>query len=91
MNFEDFKSEVLKRAKNAGACSAQYKRALEAKTFEDLADVIKDNLGFNRSNSIVTPELAKDCDKPEIWNIGKENTGLFNSGYRNSGDRKSVV
>lgn len=89
MNFEDFKSEVLIRAKKAGACSSLYKRSLEAKTFEELADVIKDNLGFNRDNSIVTSELAKDCDKPEIWNIGKENTGLFNSGYRNSGNLNS--
>ena len=89
MNFEDFKTEVLKRAKSADACGSQYKRALESESFEQLAEVIKDNLGFNQDHSIVTSKLAKECDKPEIWNIGKENSGLFNSGCLNSGDRNS--
>jgi len=94
MNFEEFKIEVLKRAKKENACSGQYKRALEATSYDELAEVIKDNIGFNRYHSIVTSELAKKCDKPEFWNIGKENVGLFNSGdlnsgYRNSGYRNS--
>lgn len=89
MNFTEFKTEVLARAKKAGACESQYKRALNAQNYEELAEIIKDNLSFNRSNEIVTYDFAKNCDKPEIWNIGKENIGLFNSGDRNSGDLNS--
>jgi hypothetical protein len=94
MNFEEFKTEVLKRAKKEGACCRAYKRALVATSYEELAEVIKDNIGFNREHSIVTDDLAKECDKPEIWNSGKGNVGLFNSGnfnsgYRNSGDLNS--
>ena len=86
MNFEEFKTEVLKRAKKEGACCGEYKRALSTTSYEELAEVIKDNICFNRDHSIVTDDLAKECDKPEICNSGKGNVGLFNSGDRNIGD-----
>jgi hypothetical protein len=91
MNFEEFKTEVLKRAKKEGACCGEYKRALVATSYEELAEVIKDNICFNREHSIVTDDLAKECDKPEIWNSGKGNVGLFNIGHFNSGNSNSGI
>ena len=89
MNFEEFKIEVLARARREGACVGQYKRALASTSYEELAEVIKDNINWNRNHSIVTSELANNCDKPEIWNTGNQNVGLFNIGDRNNGDRNS--
>ena len=89
MNFEEFKIEVLKRAKKSGACTTEYRKAAKSKTIDELIEVIKNNLGFVRDNQIVTIEMSKDYEKPELFNVGKENVGLFNSGYRNSGDLNS--
>lgn len=42
-NFEAIKAEILKRAKEAHACSEQYGRAYKSQTLQELCDVIKDN------------------------------------------------
>jgi len=89
MNFEELKEEILKRAKKAGACKGQYQRAAEATTIDELIEVLKDNLNFAKNNDILTIELSKQYERPELFNVGKENSGFFNSGDRNSGDRNS--
>jgi len=94
MNFKEFKNEVLKKAKECGACSCQYQRAEKSETIEELIEVIKDNLDYVRNHQIVTADMGKGYERPELFNVGKENSGLFNSGdrnsgYRNSGDRNS--
>jgi len=94
MNFEELKEEILKRAKQANACKGQYQRAIQATTIDELIEVLKDNMSFAKSNDILTDELAKQYERPELFGIGKENTGFFNSGglnsgYLNSGDLNS--
>jgi len=89
MNFEELKEEILKRAKQANACKGQYQRAIQATTIDELIEVLKDNMSFAKSNDILTDELAKQYERPELFGIGKENTGFFNSGYLNSGGLNS--
>ena len=89
MNFQELQEEILKRAKEAHACTGQYRRAKEAQNIDELIEVIKDNLSFVNSNNILSKELIEQFEKPELFGIGKENTGLFSSGDRNSGDRNS--
>ena len=89
MNFEELKEEILKRAKQANACKGQYQRAIQATTIDELIEVLKDNMSFAKSNDILTDELAKQYERPELFGIGKENTGFFNSGGLNSGDLNS--
>lgn len=76
MNFEELKEEILKRAKVANACTAEYRRAAESKNETELIEVIKDNINFARNNDILTIELIKQYERPELFNIGKEITGL---------------
>ncbi|MEI6555622.1 MAG: pentapeptide repeat-containing protein, partial [Paludibacter sp.] len=89
MNFEEFKQEILDRAKKANACKGQYQRAAEATTIDELIEVLKDNINFAKNNDILTIELSKQYERPELFNVGKENAGFFNSGYLNSGDLNS--
>jgi len=91
MNFEEFKQEILERAKKANACKGQYQRAAEATTIDELIEVLKDNINFARNNDILTIELSKQYERPELFNVGKENAGFFNSGDLNSGYRNSGV
>ena len=85
MNFEELKCEILKRAKEEGACKDEYKRAYKSDTIEELIEVIKDNLSWNNDHDILTIELANKYEQPRVFNNGKNNSGLFNSGDQNSG------
>ena len=89
MDFEEFKQLILKNAKKVGVCSGEYKRAYQSESIEELIEVIKDNLDWVADHEVLTAEIAKQYEKPELFNIGKDNTGLFNSGDRNSGDLNS--
>lgn len=42
-NFETIKSEILRRAKEAHACTEQYSRAYKSENMAQLCAVIKDN------------------------------------------------
>ena len=93
-NFESVKSELTTKAKLAGACADQYKRALSSNTPEELLKVVYDNLSWCINHECITNEwlnhfpsdilIASGCA-----NTGKENAGFVNSGYRNSGDSNS--
>ncbi len=44
--FAELKEEILRRAKEARACEAQYKRAYQSEDMHSLCDVIKDNFDW---------------------------------------------
>ena len=56
-NFEAIKAEILKRAKEAHACSEQYGRAYKSQTLQELCNVIKDNFNWAFKNKVITAEL----------------------------------
>ena len=54
-------------------------------TYEELANVIKDRENFYPINA----DWIRECERPDLFFTGRENTGLFNSGDQNSGNRNS--
>ena len=54
-------------------------------TYEELANVIKDRENFYPINA----NWIRECERPDLFFTGRENTGLFNSGDQNSGDLNS--
>ncbi len=54
-------------------------------TYEELANVIKDRENFYPINA----NWIRECERPDLFFTGRENTGLFNSGDQNSGDQNS--
>ena len=68
MKFEDFKTEVLKRAKEQKACTYEYKAASESKDFEQLFSVLKRNFAWGRSHKIITPELIEQVKEEAAVN-----------------------
>ena len=59
-NFESSKNEILKRAKEANACSSQYGRAYKADSVPSLLGVIKDNINFAYNNMGVDAKVLSD-------------------------------
>ena len=57
--FTEIKEEILRRAKESGACVEQYKRALEAQTLAELAQVIKDNFTWCCNNKVLDVEIIE--------------------------------
>jgi hypothetical protein len=59
MEFNDFKSEILRRAKEANACTAEYRRACQSNDFCELMQVIKDNFDFAVSRKVIDAPLIE--------------------------------
>ena len=59
MEFNDFKNEILKRAKEAGACSGEYRRAYQSNDYSELMQVIKDNFDFAVRRNVIGPSLIE--------------------------------
>ena len=59
-NFESSKNEILKRAKEANACSSQYDRAYKADSVPSLLGVIKDNINFAYNKMGVDAKVLSD-------------------------------
>ena len=57
--FENFKSEILKRAKKANACRPEYGKACSSETFSELMQVIKDNFNFATQFRVIEPEIIE--------------------------------
>ena len=55
--FEQFKKELLARAKAADACVEQYSRALHAETADALLSVVRDNFNWAVKNDVVNGEF----------------------------------
>ena len=57
--FNNFKEEILERAKAKNACKYQYVIACETSTIKDLCDVIKDNFHWCCHNAIFSPQIIE--------------------------------
>ena len=58
--FEQFKNELLARAKAADACAGQYSRALHAETMDSLLAVVRDNFHWAVCNDVLTGEFIDE-------------------------------
>lgn len=56
-NFNSIKDEILRRAKEAHACTAQYGRAYKAESLQELCEVIKDNFDWAYHNRVIDAAL----------------------------------
>jgi hypothetical protein len=61
MEFNKLKNEILRRAKEAGACTAEYQRAYQSNDCVELMQVIKDNFHFAVSNKVIDSFLIESC------------------------------
>ena len=59
MEFNDFKNEILRRAKEASACSGEYRRAYQSNDYSELMQVIKDNFDFAVRCKVIDPSLIE--------------------------------
>lgn len=67
--FNELKKEILRRAHEARACRAEYVRAYNAETLDDLMQVVRDNFFWCCYNNVVDWALI-DAYKEE-FNAGK--------------------
>src|ERR1035437_10895152 len=58
-NFDEIKAIVLKSAKENGACSGEYKKALESSDLSELCAVLKENFNWGCNNGVITTELLE--------------------------------
>ena len=64
--FEEFKAEILSRAKAVNACESQYKRAIKAGNIEDLLTVIKDNFSYCVRKNVIDIKLLSKIDSETL-------------------------
>lgn len=78
MEFNQFKNEILGRAKKARACKEEYKRAFESETLGDLMAVIKDNFRFAVLEKVIDGQMITE-NKKEFNKAGMfYNTNVLN-------------
>ena len=69
--FNQFKEEILKRAKQADACKPEYARAYKSETFAELIQVIKDNFNFAVSGKVIEPNIIEEYkdefNTTDVW------------------------
>ena len=58
-NFKTIKSEILRRAKDAHACTEQFSRAYKSEDMAQLCTVIKDNFWWACNNKVLTVDLLE--------------------------------
>ena len=58
-NFDQIKKIVLERAKENGACTSEYKKALESNNTSELCQVLKDNFNWGCNHNVITPEFIE--------------------------------
>jgi hypothetical protein len=61
MNFNELKNKILRRAKEAEACSGEYLRAYRSNDYGELMQVIKDNFEFAVQYKVIDPSLIESC------------------------------
>jgi hypothetical protein len=59
MEFNEFKKEILRRAKEANACADEYRRAYRSNDYSELIQVIKDNFNFAVIRKVIDPSLIE--------------------------------
>ena len=57
--FETLKPEIVKRAKQEGACEPEFKRVIKSTNSKELCQVIKDNFNWAYKHKIIDCELIK--------------------------------
>ena len=62
-DFETFKQEILRRAKNANACVPEYRKAYSAIDFASLIEIIKNNFYWACSNGVIDSNIIKDYEE----------------------------
>jgi len=71
MEFTEFRQIVKDRCRKASACQTQFKRLLEAETFEPFFEVLKDSSNWVFGNNILDAELLlqvkEEANKADIW------------------------
>ena len=67
MKFKEFKAEIVSRCKSKGACTNEFKRVSESKSFKELIPVLTDNFTWSCRNSIIDVELLEQVGN-EILN-----------------------
>jgi len=82
MNFKDFKTEILSRAKTSNACNCEYSRAESSKNFAELIKVLTDNFAYACNNKIIDAELLEKigseiCNKNNLFFNCDTNTGYL--------------
>lgn len=69
--FEQTKAEILRRAKDAGACQSGYKAGLEAQNAQELLKVITDNFLWAHNNRVIDASfLAHNFSKGDLDKAG---------------------
>ena len=95
--FEQFKNELLARAKAADACAEQYSRALHAETMDSLLAVVRDNFRWAVRNDVLTGEFIDEWKDEfaagSIWHNHNVKNGylLATEGRFEAWDNSSVV
>lgn len=56
--FQEIKTEILSRAKEAEACTEQYGRAYKSKNLAELMTVVKDNFHWACKNDVITEDIV---------------------------------
>ena len=82
MNLKELKAKISK-AYNRDKDFID--KVSNAKTYEELADTLRGIKYFD----LINIDWIRECERPDLFFTGKENTGIFNSGDLNSGDLNS--
>ena len=62
-DFETFKQEILRRAKEANACVPEYRKAYTAIDFASLIEIIKNNFYWACSKGVIDSNIIKDYEE----------------------------
>ena len=90
MNLKELKAKISKAYNWDKDFKDFIDKVSNAKTYEELADTLRGIKYFD----LINIDWIRECERPDLFFTGKENTGIFNSGdlnsgYLNSGDRNS--
>ena len=67
MEFQEIKSEILRRAQEQDACKPQYERAESVENSEGLLQVVRDNFGWCWSSKVIDADLLLEFGEELLW------------------------
>jgi len=82
MNFQEFKTEILKRAKKQDACTDEYKKAYKSESFAELFKAISDNFHWCCRKGVIDVPLLNQvgleiCHENNFWVNESSNKGFM--------------
>jgi antitoxin component YwqK of YwqJK toxin-antitoxin module len=83
-NFQEVKASIVEQAKAKKACSDQLKRAIDAQTWDELQEVIYDNIYWCTKHNIELPDGYYKNTKKEFIVVNGKVHGEYIS-YQNNG------